>query len=279
MSIFLNKQGKIRDLWWVAIFFLVLAALTFPAILISRNYNAEVTLFQQALIVLAATWICQRLWGGSFTDFTGTLGSGLLRNLGVGLALGAALMLLPALVLYLGGWVRWEGQPMDASALWAITGTILAGAVAEEFLFRGFIFARFRGSLGVWPAQLLVAGYFLLTHMGNPEMQGVVKVLAMTNIFLASIMFGMTVVRTNSLAMAIALHAAANWVQGVMLGFGVSGHAQTSILQAIVAEDPAWLTGGAFGLEGSLVGLVFVIVLILAFGKWKGNPEHINTMK
>jgi membrane protease YdiL (CAAX protease family) len=271
MSIFLNKLGKIRDLWWVAIFFLVLAALTFPAILLARSRNAEVSLFHQMLIVLAATWICQRLWGGSFTDFTGRLGSSSIRTILIGLALGAALMLVPSLVLYLGGWVQWEVQPVDAYSLLAITGTIVAGAVAEEFLFRGFLFGRLRGSLGDWPAQVIVAAYFLLTHMGNPEMHGAVKALAMMNIFLASILFGMTVIRTDSLVMAIALHAAANWFQGALLGFGVSGHTQTSILKSISGSAPAWLTGGDFGLEGSVLGLLAVIVLILAFRKGKGD--------
>ncbi len=278
MNIFLNKLGKIRELWWVAIFFLVLAALTFPAIFLARSQNTEVSLFQQSIIILAATWICQRLWGGSFTDFTGRLGSSIIRNLLIGLALGAALMLVPALVLYLGGWVQWVVQPMEARALWMITGTIVAGAVAEEFLFRGFIFGRLRGSLGDWPAQLILAAYFLLTHMANPEMEGAAKVLAMTNIFLASIVFGLTVIRTKSLVMATAMHTAANWVQGVLLGFAVSGHGQTNILQPTFATGPAWLTGGGFGLEGSLPGLVAVIVLIFVLSSWKGNGNHINTI-
>lgn len=239
----------------------------------------EVSLFHQAIIVLAVTWICQRLWGGSFTDFTGRLGSGIIKNLGMGLAMGAGLMLLPSLLLYLGGWVQWQVQPIDANTLMTITGTILAGAVAEEFLFRGFIFGRLRGSLGVWLAQGIMAAYFLLTHMGNPEIHGAVKMMAMANIFLASILFGLTVIRTRSLVMATAMHFAANWVQGTLLGFGVSGHAQTSILQPTFAASPVWLTGGAFGLEGSLPGLASVILLILAVTQWKGNHDHVNTMQ
>lgn len=271
MKIFLNQRGKIREAWWVAIFFLVLAALTLPAIFLSRSNNAEVSIYQQVMIVLAATWICQRLWGGSFADLTGRLDLSFIRNLFGGLALGAALMLAPSLVLYLGGWVRWEVQTMDAYSLFAITGTVIAGAVAEEFLFRGFIFGRLRGSLGTWPAQIIISAYFLLTHMANPEMHGTVKMLAMTNIFLASILFGLTVIRTNNLVMTIALHASANWVQGVLLGFGVSGHAQPSLLLPVFGDAPIWLTGGNFGLEGSVVGLVGVIVLAVALGKWKGN--------
>lgn len=269
MNIFLNKLGKIREPWWVAIFFLVLAALTFPAIFLSKSNNEEVSILLQAVIVLAASWICQRMWGGAFADFTGRLDSKLVRNLFIGLALGTVLMLAPSLVLYLAGWVRWEVQSMDGYALLAITVTILAGAVAEEFLFRGFIFGRLRGSLGNWPAQVIISAYFLLTHLGNPEMEGVVKLLAMTNIFLASILFGQTVIHTNSLVMAIAMHAAANWVQGVLLGFGVSGHAQPGLLQPVFGDAPIWLTGGNFGLEGSALGLVGVIVLLVTVSKWK----------
>jgi uncharacterized protein len=68
-------------------------------------------------------------------------------------------------------------------------------------------------------AQLPMAGYFLLIHMNNPGITGNTKLLASANIFLASIMFGLAFIRTGSLA----LHFIANWAQGTLLGFGVSG--------------------------------------------------------
>jgi hypothetical protein len=35
--VFLNKNRKLRNRWWVTVFFLVLAAITFPFILLSQQ--------------------------------------------------------------------------------------------------------------------------------------------------------------------------------------------------------------------------------------------------
>lgn len=142
-------------------------------------------------------------------------------------------------------------------------------AVAEEFLFRGFIFQRLIKSTSVWVAQLLIAAYFLLTHTGNPGMAGDIKILAFINIFIASVMFGFAYIKTKSLVMPIAFHFMANWVQGTLLGFGVSGYEQASLLKPVFYTSPAWLTGGSFGLEASVPGLVCVVATTLILYRWR----------
>jgi membrane protease YdiL (CAAX protease family) len=142
-------------------------------------------------------------------------------------------------------------------------------AAAEELLFRGFVFQRLISGLGQWPAQLITAAFFLLTHLNNPGMTGTVKVIASINIFLASILFGLAFVRTGSLAMPLGLHWMANWVQGGILGFGVSGTEQLGLLKPVLGETPAWLTGGQFGLEASLPGLFCLVVILIVSYRWK----------
>jgi membrane protease YdiL (CAAX protease family) len=114
-------------------------------------------------------------------------------------------------------------------------------------LFRGFIFQRLIAGLGQWPTQLIMAGFFLLTHLNNPGMTGTIKVMASINIFLASIMFGLAFIRTKNLAMPLGLHFMAKWMQGGLLGFGVSGTEQPGLLNLIVAGIPEWVTGGSLG--------------------------------
>ena len=94
-------------------------------------------------------------------------------------------------------------------------------------------------------------------------MTGSVKLMASINIFLASILFGLAFIQTQSLAMPIGLHLMANWVQGSILGFGVSGTKQLGLLIPSFGYTPVWLTGGQFGLEASLPGLVCVMITIL----------------
>ena len=138
-------------------------------------------------------------------------------------------------------------------------------AFAEELLFRGVLFQRLIDGVGVWPAQVLIAALFVLTHMGNPGMEGATRFWAGANIFLASILFGLAYVQTRSLALPIGVHFMANVTQGMILGFGVSGSTEPSVFAPRFLVDQAWLTGGVFGLEASLPGLAVVILAVIAF--------------
>jgi len=269
MNIILNSKKQLRSIWWVAVFFLVLAAFTFPLILFSRQYGWEITIAQQAVVVVAATWVCQLLRRKPLSELTGQINRAAARNVFTGLALGALLMLAPAGLLTICGYVKWQQGTGTGMAMLNLTGVFLSVAVAEEFLFRGFVFQRLRESIGIWAAQLILAGYFLLTHINNPGMVGNVKIIAGINIFIASIVFGLAFLRTNNLMMPIGMHFMANWTQGALLGFGVSGNVQPSVLKPVFANAPQWLTGGSFGLEASIPGLVSVIVLAIVLYRRK----------
>jgi membrane protease YdiL (CAAX protease family) len=268
-SLFLNKNGKLRNLWWVAVFFLVLAAITFPFILLSQHYKFEITILYQAVIVIAASLICQLLRKEPLSDLFGAFNIKWLKDLFAGLSIGALLMLIPALILFIFGAVSWQINTVDLSKILSVTIVFVAVAVAEEVLFRGFIFQRLISALGNWPAQLIIAGYFLLIHLNNPGMTGNIKLLAGINIFLASVMFGLAFLQTKSLSMPIGMHFMANWVQGVLLGFGVSGNEQLGFLKPIFNSASAWLTGGSFGLEASIPGLITVVITIIFLYRWK----------
>lgn len=276
MNIFKCPNGQLRNIWWIAIFFIVLAALTFPLILLSQRFNWKITMLHQAVIAVGANWICQLMRKKPFTELIGHINITWAKNFVKGSLVGTALMLIPALFLYLGGWVSWENQSFDFSSLLSVTVIFLCVAVAEEFVFRGFLFQRLIGSIGIFGAQLIMAGYFLLTHLNNPGMTGNIKVFASINIFLASILFGLAFIRSNNLSMPIGLHFMANWVQGTLLGFGVSGNDQSGIFKPVFSSAPQWLTGGSFGLEASVPGLICVIILILALHKWQPSDLDLK---
>ncbi len=266
---FLNSERQLRNGWWILIFFLVLAAILFPALLTAQKKTMDVSIGLQAVIVVLASLVCQWLRRKPLAELLGKFGVRWLKELGLGGLIGSALMLFPALIMWVLGWVHWQWNPAGFSTLASVVLLFAGVAVAEELLFRGFIFQRLIAGLGEWPAQLILAGYFLLTHLNNPGMTGDVKILAGINIFLASILFGLAFIRTQSLAMPLGLHFMANLMQGGILGFGVSGTDQSGLLKPILAEIPQWLTGGMFGLEASLPGLIFVISAIMLLYKWK----------
>lgn len=161
--------------------------------------------------------------------------------------------------------VHWEIAGADTgkiwSAVWLMTGVVLA----EELLFRGFIFQRLISGFGEWPAQIFVALLFLLTHSANLSISGPTKIFAIINIFTASLLFGMAYIRTGSLIMPIAIHFSANVMQGSILGFSVSGNEEVSILKPVVMSGNEFLTGGHFGIEASLFGLLTLLILTVTF--------------
>jgi membrane protease YdiL (CAAX protease family) len=247
-----------------------------PALLVAQQNSMDVSIGLQAIIIVIASWICQLLRRKSLTELLGKFNMRWLKEFCLGGLTGAALMLVPALIMWFLGWVHWQWNPIGFSTLMSIVLLFVGVAAAEELLFRGFIFQRLIAGLGQWPAQLILAGYFLLTHLNNPGMTGDVKILASINIFIASLMFGVAFIRTKSLAMPLGLHFMANLTQGGVLGFGVSGTDQSGLLKPVFNEVPEWLTGGQFGLEASVLGLVCVVITFILIQRWD-IPKGIDS--
>ena len=147
---------------------------------------------------------------------------------------------------------RMQGTPLQA--LWQGALACLVVAALEELVFRGFVFQRLVEGVGAWLAQPLMAAYFVLTHSQGLAGAGALQWLAGANIFIAGLVFGTAYLATRSLALPIALHFGLNFLQGPVLGFGVSGHAGDSAWVPVAdAALPAW-HGGAFGLEAGPYG-------------------------
>ena len=268
---FLNSERQLRNGWWILIFFLVLAALLVPILIFAQQNSKDVSIGLQAVIVVIASFICQLLRRKPMQELLGKFNLRWLKEFGAGGLLGSALMLVPALILWIFGWVHWQWNPAGFSSFLSTVLLFAGVALAEELLFRGFIFQRLLAGLGQLPAQLIMAGYFLLTHLNNPGMTGNAKVLAGINIFVASLVFGSAFIRTQSLAMPIGLHFMANLMQGGILGFGVSGTEQSGLWKPAFSEVPTWLTGGQFGLEASILGLICVVITFILIQRWDAS--------
>jgi uncharacterized protein len=264
-----NAAPRLRSGWWIAIFFVVLAGLLLPLILLARRSGTVVPLPQQLGVVLAASWICQALYGEPLPRLLGPLDARWPREFLLGGLGGALLMAVPALALGLAGVMSWRIDADGAAALWPELALLAAAVATEEILFRGFLFRRLLDGLGTWPAQLIIAALFVLTHSDSLRALGPLGYLAGANIFLASILFGLAYLRTRSLAMPLGLHLAANVTQGPILGFGVSGTEGARLLSPLPSSAPDWLYGGSFGLEASVLGLGCVVALLVILRGWR----------
>jgi len=266
---FVDPAGRLRSGWWIAAFLALLAALLLPLLLLTRRRGGEVSLLEQAALVLVASLACQALRRRPVSDLLGPLDRSWPRQWLLGVGSGSLLMAVPALALGLAGVASWRINAGGATTFWSTLAVLAAAAAAEELLFRGFLFQRLLDGLGEWPAQFLIGALFLLTHSDALRDLGALGYLAAANIFLASLVFGLAYLRTGSLAIPLGLHLAANVMQGPVLGFGVSGDLQPGLLVLALDRAPAWLHGGRFGLEASLPGLLGVAALVVVLLRWR----------
>ena len=58
---FLNADRRLRSGWWIAIFVTTLAGLLLPFIFSAKDANGQVSIYDQILILVAASLICQAL--------------------------------------------------------------------------------------------------------------------------------------------------------------------------------------------------------------------------
>lgn len=264
---FRGPAGVLRNGGWILLFYLALAAMLAPTtILLSRQGTAPGVPLQ-AIMVVVATAACLVLRREHPRQLLGGLPSWR-SGVPIGLACGFAIWGGTAMLLWLSGDVVWQWNDPGLQALRSGLADCLAVAVAEELLFRGFPFQRLVDGIGAWPAQIVMGCYFVLVHSAGLATAGDLQYLAAANIFLASLLFGAMYLRTRSLALPLSSHFALNFVQGPLLGFGVSGHAAGGLLVPHMDDAVPWWTGGAFGLEASLPGTLVIFMALITVVFW-----------
>jgi membrane protease YdiL (CAAX protease family) len=179
---------------------------------------------------------------------------GMARQLGGGLLLGAGLVALTFAVLAALGAYRFDGvNAANAAMLLPLAELILVG-MAEEMMFRGVIFGVVERSLGGKAAVAISALLFSLAHLPNEG----VSVLAIGVIAAYGVLQAALYMKTRRLWICIGTHIAWNYCVSQVFSSTVSGHAATDGLLRGELVGNALLTGGAFGIEGSLVALVLI---------------------
>ncbi|GGI25762.1 CAAX amino protease [Pedobacter mendelii] len=146
---------------------------------------------------------------------------------------------------------------------------ILVG-VFEEFTFRSFPLVVFAERYLV-PVTVLSNGIlFSLIHFTNPGFSA----LAMTNITLCGILFSIITLQKGNIWWAVGIHFAWNFTQGNLLGFKVSGLAQSGLLAAKPIGN-LMFSGGTFGIEGSAICTIILVIYII----WLLFKEKIMPVK
>ena len=190
------------------------------------------------------------------------------KELGAGLLFGFVLFsVMVGIVAMLGGFgidgLRGTGR------LWSMLAMSIASGLFEELIFRGIVFRQIEAMAGSWIALALTSAFFGASHLANP---GATWFAAFAIAMEAGILLGGAYMLTRRLWLAVGIHAAWNFTQGWVFSAPVSGGAAPDGLFFTHLSGPDWLTGGAFGLEASLVAIFVatgagVALLVMAIKK------------
>jgi len=289
---FFIKDGRLRPTWRVLLYLAaylvgqllaqIPIGIAYGAYLVSRKVE-EIALQPLPLLTLAAlasllavlviTWAFRR-----FLDRDTLLGLGLQRSkrwpreIGIGLTLGLLLMAFIFGLEWALGWVRVQGFAWHRQSPMTLIGVLLGYAsfyafvaFSEEVAFRGYILQNLRKEWGGLGALLASSFLFALLHGLNPHFTP----LALVGIAVAGVFMAYGYLLSGSLWLPIAFHFAWNFAQGPLFSFPVSGLASEGLLLLERGDSPSLITGGAFGPEGGLLGMMALLLGLLLLWLWE----------
>ncbi|MCM0667690.1 CPBP family intramembrane glutamic endopeptidase [Flavobacterium tyrosinilyticum] len=269
----LTRKQKIFNFPVVKI---ILALLTFMAVVIigqqiavkllsltslDKDYrNLLKGLFVSSACICSYTLFFKKYDKRSITEFAV---KGLVKNLTIGVLTGFVLQSFTILVMYLNGnYSVLKINPVSFILIpFAIMFTV---AIIEEILVRGIIFRIVEEKLGSYISLTISSVLFGVFHLANPHGTLISGICITT----AGFMLGAAFIYSRNLWMPIALHFAWNFTQSGIYGAVTSGNEKTSSLLEAKIQGPEFITGGAFGPEGSIQAILFcalatVLLLIL----------------
>ena len=200
------------------------------------------------------------------------------KELAAGLLAGGAMVSTAIGCLALLGAYEFTG--LNAVGLGLIVGLAKMAFVGvfEEVLSRAIVFRLIERSLGSLAALVISSLLFGLAHLpGNSS--GALPVLIAV---VAGALFGAGYLVTRRLWLCTGLHIGWNFTLGHLFSITVSGHPSEGLLAGSLT-GPTWLTGGAYGLEGSIFALLVLTLaaaLLLrrarSIGNWIAWRRRVN---
>ena len=150
----------------------------------------------------------------------------------------------------------------------------LVQGMSEEVIFRGFLMNTIAGRFHAFIAIGISAVAFSLAHVMNPGF----GVLVFMNLAMFGVFFFFYMIAFDDIWGACAIHSVWNFTQGSFYGISVSGSGnQESVFRTTAASSSKLLTGGDFGIEGSIFTTVVlaagIAAVIFKLKKAENKPE------
>lgn len=183
---------------------------------------------------------------------------------------GASMIGVPiALLFALGAYqvVLFRGA---SPALWGVAALILIAAMLEELVYRALLFRVLERATGTAVALVVQALVFALAHLENLAHGSAADIATMlASVAVLGLFWGGLFVLSRNLWVGVAHHAAWNFtilLSGVPLS-GIDDWRALAPLESRYA-GPAWLTGGQFGPESSLLAIAATTLATAWLLRW-----------
>ena len=188
-----------------------------------------------------------------------------LKKYSLGFLIGLVMMSIIVLILLLFRYITVEKNPIQpvgvsaiSSVLVILFGWIIQGAT-EEIVTRGWLLNVLSTKYNIGVGLLISSTLFGLMHLTNPN----VNYIAVINIILVGLFYGLYVIKTNDLWAVCGMHSAWNFAQGNIFGFEVSGlDVSVGSLIDLNLVGNNVITGGAFGPEAGIISTFILLVSI-----------------
>lgn len=191
------------------------------------------------------------------------------REYGLGFLIGALMVCISVAGIAALGGLRIVSANPGAVVVLPLLMHVAVGLI-EEMMMRGILFRVVQESLGSWIALAASGLGFGALHLFNDN----INALAIANLAAGGVFLAAAFLLTRRLWLAAGLHASLNFAQEGVFSLPVSGHQAGAGLLLIEHIGPDWLTGGAFGIEGSAVDLGFLTlacVTMVALAQRRGR--------
>jgi len=139
----------------------------------------------------------------------------------------------------------------------SVLGFFLIQGASEEIFMRGWFMQSIAVRHWPWLGIVLSTVIFTVLHAANPNLNTV----AVVNLFLIGLFLAILALYDENLWGACGFHSAWNFTMNSVYGVQVSGNKLTgeTIMQTTF-EGNDLITGGGFGLEGSFVVTVIIVI-------------------
>jgi uncharacterized protein len=186
--------------------------------------------------------------------------AGFTRESGLGIAFGWAIVVVCVLTMAIFGGIAISITPRLSSWGWLIVDAFYFAfaALAEEIAFRGYAFQAFVRAVGPIGATLGFAVFCAILQQLVPGASHASFAVAMAFTILLSTAY----LRSRALWVSWGINFGWKASQALLFGLAVRGVAGNS---PVVQGDPMgsfWLTGGAFGLDGSWFAFLVLLAAI-----------------